>query len=91
MVDVISARVDDDTRRRIRRLPRINWNEVIHDAITFGLKREERQEVDPAVLREPVKITDALRAPTPGWDSTEKSGDGGGGASRRQQSGPEIH
>jgi len=73
MVDVISARVNDETRRRMKRLPHINWSEVIREAITARLKREERREVDPADLREAAKITDALRAPSPGWDSTEES------------------
>jgi len=72
MVDVISARVDDETRRRMRRLPHINWSEVIREAINDRIRREERREVDPAGLREAAKITDSLRAPSPGWDSTEE-------------------
>jgi Arc/MetJ-type ribon-helix-helix transcriptional regulator len=72
MVDIISARVNDETRRRMKRLPHINWSEVIREAITDRLKREERREVDPSDLREAAKITDALRAPSPGWDSTEE-------------------
>jgi len=72
MVDVISARVDDETRRRMRRLPHINWSEVIREAINDRIRREERREVDTADLREAAKITDSLRAPSPGWDSTEE-------------------
>lgn len=72
MVDIISARVDDETRRRMKGLPHINWSEVIREAITDRLQREERRKVDPADLREAARITDALRAPSPGWDSTEE-------------------
>ncbi len=72
MADIISARVDEKTRRRMKGLPHINWSEVIREAIADRLKREERREVDPADLREAAKISDALRAPSPGWDSTEE-------------------
>ena len=72
MVDVISARVDEETRRRMKGQPHINWSEVIREAIAERLRREERREVDPADLREAAEITDALRAPSPGWDSTEE-------------------
>ncbi len=51
MADIISARVDEKTRRRIKELPHINWNEVIREAIADRLKREERREVDPADQR----------------------------------------
>ena len=73
MTDVISARVDDDTRRRMRRLPHINWSQVIREAITDKILEEERRpHVDPRDLREAARITDTVRAPSPGWDSTEE-------------------
>ncbi len=73
MVDVISARIDEETRRRMRRLPQVNWSEVIRGAIVEKIREEERRrEVDPRDLREAVKITDSLRAKSEGWDSTEE-------------------
>jgi transcriptional regulator of met regulon len=73
MTDVVSARIDEDTRRRMRRLPHINWSEVIREAIAEKIEEEERRrEVDLRVLREAARITDSLRAPAPGWDSTEE-------------------
>jgi hypothetical protein len=73
MVNVVSARVDDETRRRMRRLPKVNWSEVIREAIVEKIRKEERRrEVDPRGLREAVRITDSLRAPAEGWDSTEE-------------------
>jgi hypothetical protein len=73
MVDAVSARVDEETRRRMRRLPQVNWSEVIREAIVEKIRKEERRrEVDPRGLREAVRITDSLRAPVEGWDSTEE-------------------
>ena len=72
MVEVVSARIDDETRRRMRRLPHINWSEVIREAIVEKIRDEERRDVDPRDLREAVRITDSLRARAEGWDSTEE-------------------
>jgi len=73
MVNVVSARVDEDTRRRMRRLPQVNWSEVIREAIVKKIREEERRrEVDLKDLREAARISDALRATSEGWDSTEK-------------------
>jgi hypothetical protein len=73
MVDVVSARIDEETRRRMRRLSHINWSEVIRRAIVERIREEERRrEVDPRDIREAVRIADSVRAPSPGWDSTEE-------------------
>ena len=73
MVDVVSARIDEETRRRMRRLPQVNWSEVIRGAIIEKILEEERRrEVDPRDLREAAKITDSIRAKSEGWDSTEE-------------------
>lgn len=73
MTDVVSARIDDDTRRRMKRLTHINWSQVIREAITDKISEEERRpRVDPRDLREAARITDSVRAPSPGWDSTEE-------------------
>ena len=73
MVDVVSARIDGETRRRMRRLPQVNWSEVIREAITEKIREEEsRRELDPRDLREAIRITDSLRTPAEGWDSTEE-------------------
>ena len=73
MVDVVSARIDEETRRRMKRLPQVNWSEVIRGAIVEKIREEERRrEVDPRDHREAVRITDSLRVPSEGWDSTEE-------------------
>ena len=71
MVEVISARVDEETRRRMRRLPHVNWSEVVRTAIQEKIREEEkRHEVDVARMREAAKASDTLRRRHDGWDST---------------------
>ena len=73
MTDIVSARIDEDTRRRMKRLPHINWSQIIREAITEKIHEEERRPpVDPKELREASEIADSVRAPSPGWDSTEE-------------------
>ena len=73
MVEVVSARVDDETRRRMRRLPHINWSEVMREAILEKLREEERRrDVDVGRLLAAARVTDAIREPSRGWDSTEE-------------------
>jgi len=73
MMDVVSARIDKDTRHRMKRLPHINWSQVIREAIREKIRGEERSlHMDPRELREAARITDLVRAPSPGWDSTEE-------------------
>jgi hypothetical protein len=75
MVEVVSAKVDDDTRRRMRSLPDINWSEVIRQAILNKIEEEEarRVQVNREKIEKAAKETDALRTPSKsGWDSTEE-------------------
>jgi len=75
MVEVVSAKVDDETRRRMRRLQDINWSEVIRQAILNKIEEEEarRLQFDKEKLEKAAKETDALRTHSkPGWDSTEE-------------------
>lgn len=73
LMGVVSARLDEETRRRMRRLSHINWSEVIREAILERIREEERRrEVDPAMLLEASRIADRIRRPSPGWNSTEE-------------------
>ncbi len=75
MVEVVSAKVDDETRRRMRRLPDVNWSEVIRQAILSKLEEEEARRLshDREKLERAARETDALRTPSrAGWDSTEE-------------------
>jgi len=75
MVEVVSAKIDDETRRRMKRLQEVNWSEVMREAIIKKVEEEERRQalVDRERLRRAAAETDSLRTPaTPGWDSTEE-------------------
>jgi nicotinamide mononucleotide adenylyltransferase len=73
MVEVVSARVDEDTRRRMRRLRHVNWSEVVRTAIREKIHEEEsRREVDPAEVEEALRLMDRVRRPLRGFDGVEE-------------------
>jgi len=73
MVNVVTARVDEETHRRMKRLSQINWSEVIREAIIEKIRNEERRrDIDLKKLWEAARITDSIRESSPGWDSTEE-------------------
>ena len=75
MEEVVSAKIDDETRRKMRRLQNINWSEVIRQAIVNKIEEEEARRllVDREKVKRAAKETDALRTPSvSGWNSTEK-------------------
>jgi len=73
-MSVISVRLDEETRRKMKSLSHLNWSEVIRQAITHKIKEEEskKRTLDPKTLREAAEITDKIRRPSPGWSSTEE-------------------
>lgn len=57
----------------MRKLPHVNWSEVIREAIQRKLREEERRrELDPHRLQEAARLSDSVRRRIPGWDSTEE-------------------
>jgi len=74
MMNVISAEVDEETIRRMRRLPSIDWSKVIRQAILTKIEEEEdrRRQPDRERLERTARETDALRTKyRAGWDSIE--------------------
>jgi len=73
-MSVISVRLDEETRRKMKSLSHLNWSEVIRQAIAHKIKEEEskKRTLDPKTLREAAEITDKIRRPSPGWSSTEE-------------------
>lgn len=71
---VVSVRVDEELKRRMNRLPHINWSAVIRQSITERVREEEvkQRRVDPQLLLEAAELTDEIRRPSPGWSSTEE-------------------
>jgi len=73
MVEVVSARVDEDTRKRMRRLKHVNWSEVVREAIKQKIIEEEsRRNVDPSEIQEALKLMDIIKSKQPGFNSTEE-------------------
>jgi len=73
-MSVISVRIDEQTRRKMKLLSHLNWSEVIRQAIIQKIKEEEnrKRRLDPKMLKEAAEITDKIRKPSPSWSSTEE-------------------
>jgi predicted transcriptional regulator len=74
MMEVVSVKVDKETRERMRRLSRINWSETIRRAIEDAIAEEELKErnVDPKDISEGLRIAESVRRPSKGWNSTKE-------------------
>ena len=73
-MDVVSIRIDDETRKKMRSLSHVNWSEIIRKAIKEKVLEEEieKRRLDPASLATAARVTDELRRPSPGWSSAEE-------------------
>ena len=73
-MDVLSVRVNRELREKMRLLSYINWSEVIREAVAQKILEEEskKRRLDTDMLLEAMEITDRIRRPSPGWDSTEE-------------------
>ena len=73
-MEVVSVKVDERTKEKMRRLSHVNWSESIRKAIQRTIEEEELKErkVDPKDIEEACKISDSIRRPSPGWSSTEE-------------------
>jgi len=73
-MSVISVRIDEQTRRKMKLLSHLNWSEVIRQAIIQKIEEEEnrKRRLDPKMLKEAAEITDKIRKPSPSWSSTEE-------------------
>jgi Arc/MetJ-type ribon-helix-helix transcriptional regulator len=73
-MSIISVRIDEETRRKMKKLTHLNWSEVIRQAILQKIKEEEskKRTLDPKMLKEAAEITDRVRRPSPSWSSVEE-------------------
>jgi len=74
MMEVVSVKVDSETKQRMRRLSRVNWSETIRRAIEKTIEEEELRErnVKPRDVRKARLMADSIRRPSKGWDSTRE-------------------
>jgi len=73
-MEVVSIRVDPQTREKMRRLSHVNWSGFIRRAIADKIREEETQDrrLSSRSLRHASKLTDGLRRSSPGWKSEEE-------------------
>ncbi len=73
-MEVVSIRVDPETREKMRQLSHINWSGFIRRAIADRIREEERENrrISSRSLSHASKLTDDLRRPSPGWSSEEE-------------------
>jgi len=65
-VPLVTVRVDEETKKRMESLERINWSRVLREKIAEVLERETRRN-----RMEALRSMDRLRRKSPpGWDST---------------------
>ena len=64
-MSMISVRVDEELRRRMRKLPSVNWSEYIRASIEEKIKEEE--------MRQAAEAMDRLAEKTSGdWSGAEE-------------------
>ena len=70
---IISIRIDDELKKRMRQLKHINWSEFIRKAIKEKVEEEERvRRIDRRRLLRAASLTDALRRKVAEWSSVEE-------------------
>jgi len=73
MAEVVSSRVDEETRRKMKRLRHVNWSEVMRQAIIEKIEEETRRDVDPNEINEAIRLMEEVRRPRGDFNGTEES------------------
>lgn len=64
---ILTVKVDEELRERMKKLRYVNWSEVIRGAIRKKIEEEDGRDIAEAVL-----INERLRRVAPrGWDSAK--------------------
>jgi hypothetical protein len=64
---IVTVRIDEETKRKMKRLRHINWSGVLREAVNRKIEQEEGRNLASAVL-----LNDGLRRKAPkGWNSVE--------------------
>jgi hypothetical protein len=75
---MISFKVPEDIKEKMKKYPHINWSEIARNAIIERIEFEEQIthiEIDSILLNDAIKIQDQIRAKTTiheEWASTEE-------------------
>ncbi len=73
-MDTVSAKIEKETKEKMKKLSYINWSEVIRETLKARIAEEEsrRRSLDRDLIREGVKIAAGVRKTVKGWNSTEE-------------------
>lgn len=74
MVEVVSARVDEETYRKMKKFSYVNWSDVVRTAIQEKIREEEsrKREVNLAEVEEALRLMDSVRRAHTGFDGVEE-------------------
>lgn len=66
-MSVVTVRVDEETRHKMRRMRHVNWSSVLREAIDKKINEESNRDLAKAVL-----ATDKVRKKAPpNWNSVD--------------------
>ncbi|MCL4333864.1 MAG: hypothetical protein M1290_06990 [Candidatus Thermoplasmatota archaeon] len=73
-METISAKIEKDTKEKMRKFSHINWSEVIRESIKNRIEEEELRTrvIDRSKIKEAIKIAATVRKTSKGWNSTEE-------------------
>ena len=74
IVEVVSVKVENKMKEKMKKLAHVNWSQVIRDAIAGKIEEEERmaRDIDTELLQEAARMTDTIRRAVKGWSSVEE-------------------
>jgi hypothetical protein len=75
-MSLITLKIKDEIKKKMRKYRHINWSEVARSAIEERIRLEELQEprrIDSALLKTAIEVQDSIRAKSSGnWSATEE-------------------
>ena len=73
-MEIITARIDRETKEKMKKLSYINWSDVIRDSVIRKIREEESREriIDRVTIAEGMEMASGVRKSSFGWSSTEE-------------------
>jgi hypothetical protein len=73
-LEVFSVKVDKRVKEKMRKLPNVNWSEIVRRALAAKIEEEEAKTrtIDAKSVLEAASLTDKIRKTSIGWSSTEE-------------------
>ena len=73
-MEIITARIDKETKEKMKKFSYINWSDVIRESVLKRLRDEESKErvIDKEAVAEGITKAAMIRKSSIGWNSTEE-------------------